>query len=90
MSERPLPFLLFAHPAYYPSGGAHDFVGMFNRVEDAERHFLDHKDSLPHGASWECAHIAALDIGAGVLRTLRVWDNGGYHHKAHWTNPEPT
>ncbi len=65
-------YLLFSGDLYYPSGGADDFVGDFDTLQEVEDHmFLHHtkdraKDFI-HPTDW--AWLNVLDIVTGTVLT---------------------
>lgn len=77
----PKRYVLFAHPNYYPRGGALDAIGSFADLEEAVTALPAPGGGDESGRQeFEYAHI--LDIKTGLI--VRAWERQPYHNP-----PEP-
>lgn len=63
-------YLLFAGSTYYPLGGADDYIGHYQSVDEAKQAFEKHKDE------YDWAQIAV--IAMTELHILARWTSGFY------------
>ena len=66
-------YLLFAGSQYYPEGGASDFIGFYDTIQDAQI-------ARPEDIDW--AHIAGVDGETLVIRY--EYETATYGGEAKW------
>ena len=77
-------YLLFGSSCYYPEGGAHDFLGSYASIEEAEQQWITwindpewrtHNGMVSADGVW--AHVARFDAGDVRIVSQRVRDETG-------------
>ena len=74
-------YLLFGGSEFYPSGGADDYMGSYEYVDQAKAAWAKHLDGDKGEYKW--AHIAETSLSPAILGLPIVCE---WWHSTGWTN----